>query len=382
MMNRISDKPANSGRQEFLDLVKAILIVAMLNNHLIIYGTENYSVSHPVFSFISCVVFSEIFGAQIFMFCMGIGMAYSRNGASPKRLSGRGVKLYAKAWWLNIVRGGALCFFLWLVSGDSAWFNGFLHAATVIDILHFAGLAFLLTALLVKIGLNDLSILAVGVVLSLAGSFIREIQIDSLLLNIILGQFVGTFGGVFDTGFPLFNWFIYVAGGLVFGSRLKRCTDVNRLLLSLFVPSVIIMAVYCAAALPGMTGIFASDNAFYFMTLLDAVFLTAAVFVMFYICYLIMLRLPAGLKKICGFISRNINRIYCAHWIIVLNLFGIILRRILGITLDLPVHIICLIAILLISCYAAYLMERKAERKTEPAQDAGMPGHRPKRTDL
>ena len=132
---------------------------------------------------------SYVFAAHGFMFAMGVGLIYTRNG-DPSSLFRRGIKLYLMGYLFNFVRYGIYLIIADAATGeiiDETW-----EALFAIGILHFAGLAFILTAILKALRLTDVHILVISVVLSAIGSFIPYLDTGNPILDYLVGHFVST----------------------------------------------------------------------------------------------------------------------------------------------------------------------------------------------
>jgi len=325
----------NGGRQPFLDVAKTLAVLCMVHLHLITYMLPDCSIAHPGLYLVANWFTGGVFAAPVFMFCMGIGMTYSRH-SQPEQILTRGLKLYKKAWVLNILRAAFLWMVLWLLTKRSEMLTHVVFFTTFIDILQFAAMAFFLTALLRRLKMNDLAILGVGVALSVAGSFLRNRDTGSFLLNFIFGHFVGITpaSGNFKTIFPLFNWYIIVAAGRVFGVLLRRCSQVRKWMLILLCTTAPLLILYNVLCLPSKSGIYGDITNYYYMDLPTAVYALTAVLFMLSVCFFICRVLPKKMRSCCQYISIRLNEIYCFHWIIILNLFYILGSTVLGLTLD------------------------------------------------
>ena len=151
-MSLFAKEKINKGRQLEIDALKAICIVCMIFIHVMedCVGSgamESTQVSQAMDK-IGVVV-----GAAAFMFCMGIGMRYARN-QSAKAYVIRGIAIITVGQMLNLLRNVLFNITAYWITNEQ-WFlaNSFLVIQA--DILSFAGLAFLLIALLRKLNLPD-----------------------------------------------------------------------------------------------------------------------------------------------------------------------------------------------------------------------------------
>ena len=352
-----SKEEINTGRQPFMDIAKAIAILFMVEIHLLMYAAEGIYDTHPVFSFISDIFTGGVFAAPVFMFCMGVGIAYSRSSKHPL-LAKRGLDLYIKSWLLNIARGTIAYLIAYFVTKEAEYLTGAVFFTTILDILQFAALAFFLMDLLKLLKLKEEIIFLISVAMSVAGSFLRYIELDNYPLSVAVGHFVGAEHENFEACFPLFNWFIFVAGGLLFGKIIRKCGNVKKLLGILFAISLPIMIVYNVIAIPRNIGIYSSELAYYYMTSVDAVYAFSAVFIMLFISYILADVMNDKVKTLCGTISRRINEIYCIHWVLILSVVVPVANWIFEISINIPVLLVLTVVIFVISYFLAGKLEK------------------------
>ena len=137
-----SDERVNTGRQMELDIAKGLSIIFMVFiNFLILVGDFNHSIS-----FIYNIVFADVLGgpcpAPIFMFCMGVGIVYSRHSQWDTMIK-RGCILYLTGILVNLFEY-VLPFF---TSGSllGRWDLYHIHGGLIFffcGVLIFAGLSF------------------------------------------------------------------------------------------------------------------------------------------------------------------------------------------------------------------------------------------------
>ena len=144
MPGLFSNEKINTGRQVELDIAKALSIIFMIFLHtvMVVSGFNN-SIS-PAYDFIIGNVLGRPCAAPVFMFCMGIGIVYSRHSQWDLMIK-RGVKLYFLGILVNVFEfflPGFVCGML-LGRWDIFPMAGGLLLFCV-DILAFAGLSFIL----------------------------------------------------------------------------------------------------------------------------------------------------------------------------------------------------------------------------------------------
>ena len=142
------------------------------------------------------------YAAVIFMFCMGVGIVYSRHSQWDVMIK-RGVKLFLLGILVNIFEFFIPHFVAGALLGKADLFpiaGGLLLFC--VDILIFAALAFILMGILKKFELLNKKAIILAVVMSLMGTFLSGTDFGVPVLNLFFGNFIGTKGGF--TSFPLF----------------------------------------------------------------------------------------------------------------------------------------------------------------------------------
>ena len=202
-MKYFSDKPVNTGRQPEIDMSKAFMILLMIMIHAF------QGVAPEAKGFLQTIMGygAGFFGAGSFMIFMGIGMRFSRHQGS-KNLVIRGIALLTISQLKNLLVACIPGQIAYRVSGSGLFFEMMLGAIQS-DILTFAGLAFLLMALLKKIRMRDEWILLLGVVMNflMVPAADAAISPENYWVNRILGMFIVTA----DALFPLCQHFVFAA---------------------------------------------------------------------------------------------------------------------------------------------------------------------------
>lgn len=325
-MAHFSELEINKGRQYEFDLVKALTIILMIWTHVY----ESFSTGfEPSLSFANAYWRGGIFGATTFMFCMGIGMVYTRS-STPHDYFKRGLHIF--------YTGLLLGFFRFTVAGiiSGRFFAAPKSAAYMVleigsDILLFAGLAFLLMAFLRKTGLRYRHILMISVALSLLSYFLEGVNSNNFFVNQAMGYF---WGNDSQSYFPLFNWFIFVAAGGCFGKMYLHLQDKNWFHRICFPVGLAVTVAYFLICFNADQNIFRQfDDELWLahrmlpdavMTILANVWLIS---LFFYIAKLI----PQKAIPTLTHPSKHINQYYCISWFwIYLVRFSISTNRMLN----------------------------------------------------
>jgi len=190
--------------------------------------------------------------------------------------------------------------------------------------MQLAGLAFLLMALLQKCGLKNWMIFAFAVLLSVCATFLEHIQTGCYAFDQLLGFFWGTDTESF---FPLFNWFIFIAGGKWFGSLYMRIADKNKFFLIAAPLGIICFALIWYLQKHTDCTLFNSFDENYYgfswIRLPDALSVLIMAPAVIGLFYLFSKILPSKTVDVLSYPSKHINQFYCVSWwwIMVVYLF-------------------------------------------------------------
>ena len=308
----------NPGRQLELDVSKVFAILYMVIVH--VYeemSAVNYWVM-PDSVFRGIIEFAGgPLAAPVFMFAMGVGMVYTRH-RSPKAFAVRGLKLLAAAYILNVVRM-TIPFLIAKLSGDSWGHWTIVDTIGLVDILQFAGVSFLLVALLSRWKVGKYGIVAVALLLQGLGTLLlHSFHGLSQVAQYAVGLFFRTNPNVC---FPLSLWFVYPAFGILFGEYLQTVGDKKRMYGRIGIVSVAGLAALTA----GMkymgwdpVNVFAlSRDSYYIQHFAGTVWTMFVVGIQLFICYRISLHLAGSALKLTGFVSRRVNTIYLIQWVLI-----------------------------------------------------------------
>lgn len=310
--NLFSNEKVNKGRQVELDIAKALAIIFMIFLHTIFVVTGYNANLSPTYSFLFMNVLGRPYAAVVFMFCMGVGVVYSRHSQWDTMIK-RGIKLYLLGIMVNLFE-----FFIphYVSKALSVNPNPFDIAGGLmlfcVDILAFAGLAFILMGILKKFEVSNKKLIIIAVVMSILGTLLKGIDFDNNLVNLFFANFIGCKGGF--TAFPLFNWFIFPIAGYIWGQYFIRAKD-KREFFKFWPILLVVCLVYFFVSTKYWGGIFSEDvHFYYFMNTLDALFCIINAHAVIGLCYWVVKFLPDAIIKAFSILSSNINRIYVAQW--------------------------------------------------------------------
>lgn len=350
-----SKEEVNTGRQWSFDFAKFIAIVGMVLVHTFIYIWDEDGLEQG-FQYRLNNIYGGVLAAPVFMFAMGVGVAYSRR-TDGRTMFLRGIKLFVAGYLLNAVR----CLpqlLLWKAGYGEQHYDWFVEEINLFDILPFAGIAFMLFALLRWMKASPTVILLVGLALSVFGTFVRSIDMGSTALNMLCYPFIGIHVGEIWSSFPLANWFIFVAAGYWFGKLIRRCNDMDNLF-ALLVPATGFIFTVCMIYLTTHeTGMFSdiNDDYFYYLTPFDSFVCIMGAILVAGIGHFLMPHEPQVIQQEVKQVSSDVTRIYLIHWVFVCYLVGGIMDGVFDLY---PSNILLLLVGLAILVVSAWLARRE-----------------------
>lgn len=316
-------EPCNTGRQFELDVFRFILIYRLAIVHVFVDGTPPAALDVLGIPYYFDSIVGGVIGPTRFMIIMGMGLAYTRHG-SPKEVFRRGIRIGIIGFLLNICRYLIPSLIGYGISGDTAkYLNPLPYLFFGNDILQFASLAMIFMSLLLYLKLNPPKIMAVSLALNLVGTFFRSVDLHNNVLNVIFGHIIGVENTLEDpyiySDFPLLIWFIFYAFGYIFGYYYQRLKDKKKFYNIVSPVCIVIAAAFCLWEIHGKFGMMMGEgaNVFYHMNTVEAfICIIAFIGTLMFSFYLAKI-IPEKLKKPIESVSRNVNSIYCIHWVLV-----------------------------------------------------------------
>lgn len=316
-------EPCNTGRQFELDVFRFILIYRLAVVHVFVDGSPPEALDVLGIPYYFDSVVGGVIGPTRFMIVMGIGLVFTRHG-SPKEVFQRGIKIGIIGFILNICRYLIPSLVGYAISGDTEkYLTPLPYLFFGNDILQFASLAMMLMALLLYFKLTPGKIFCVSLVLSVIGTFFRSLDLHNNVLNVIMGHIIGIETESGDpyiySDFPLLIWFIFYAFGYIFGYYYQRLKDKKKFY-NIVSPICLILSIsFCLWEIHGGFGMMMGEgaNVFYHMTTPEAIICILACVGFLIIPFYLAKIIPEKLKKPIEYVSRNVNSVYCIHWVLV-----------------------------------------------------------------
>lgn len=314
----LSDKNINSGRQFEADAVKFFAIPFMVCIHFYEqFGSFDHEVKVPGTLFRNVIEFAGgPLAAPVFMFSMGIGMIYTRHD-SPQDFIKRGGKLLLIGYLLNFFRQ-TLPQLIGLAMGIGTELD-IIGGLLCVDILPFAGMAFLTVGIMKKWKLSAIQICETAFLMQAAGIWSTRIHLKPGVVQNLLGLIVPT--GKW-TSFPLTLWLVYPALGMIFGEAMMKCTDKDKMYRKLMICSAVFFSAFTAGLLYigyDIRNIYAlCGDSYYHHSIIAALWITPIIISALGTCYYIFGK--AENTRIGSFIrycSVNLNTIYIIQWLVI-----------------------------------------------------------------
>lgn len=340
-----SKNEINTGRQLELDVAKAFAVIFMITVHVFDHITDMHGNVFPkIVEFFGCAP-----AAGVFMFAMGVGMVYTRHD-SPKEFAMRGIKLMLIGYVLNFFRETLLILIGRVFSIENSYEDKSLFSTLMtVDILQFAGMAFLITALLKKLNAKPWQILVVATFLHAIGNLCVGIFDNTPeTVQYPLGVLLFTNK---ETAFPAFQWYIYPAIGICFGKLLMHITDKDRFycrMAAISAATLFCVTVGCIRADVNITNMFMTED-YYSQSLLTTLWCMSIVCLCIPIYYDVSKLIKGRVITSVKYISKNVNTIYILQWLVITYTIGImellqigVFHVILGIPISIAIMVVCI----------------------------------------
>lgn len=328
----LSPLPCNTGRQTELDIGKAFPILCLAFVHCTIECCSDEQLLTGIPYLFDSVIGGPM-SAPMFLFCMGATVHYTREHG-PKKLAQRGLKLILLGFVLNLCRFLIPYLIGYALTRDAEQFLVPLpYRIFGNDVLQFAGVAFLILALLIRWKVPKWAMLSGSLVLSLVGTFLRGTDLGNDILNIAGGWFLGTVNEADQiiSDFPVLNWLIIPISGYCFGWLLQRVQDKRRFYLRVSPALLALAAVGFYFGIRYEVGMFGEgQNAYYHLYTHDALLCLALTLGLLGVWAALARVLPKPILRFFAYTSRNITAFYCIHWVFVRLITNVILYAATG----------------------------------------------------
>lgn len=311
-MNILEKKIVNSGRQIELDIAKGLAILFMIAVHI------QSELGNPSISTTKIGGIVDFFGtipaAPVFMFLLGTGIVFSKK-SEPKILMKRGIKIIGLGYLLNIIRT-IIVFLPSLLFGDiSSYTNELIVSLVNIDILQFAGLAFIFFGLVKKLNLKSNHMVILVIIISFLNYMLLELQTENYIIAAITGLF---WGSNELASFPFTTWIFYPVAGFYFGEILMRQENKAVFYKKVFFSFATLLCLLIVISYKfSISSGLMTEVSYYHHTLFSNVLFTSFVLVWISVLFYIKRFIPVLVQNVLKRWSLNVNSIYIIHWIII-----------------------------------------------------------------
>ena len=350
MIPFLKKEEINTFRLYNLDLIKAISIVLMIFCHCVLILGVNHTGygSYLIYYFCTVVMTDFFISAHALVFAMGVGIVFTKNNSSADYIK-RGITLFLLGYIMTF-----FSFHIYTIT--KAVLIGKFNPSMLVslfdpDVFEFAGLALILTGIFKKLKLNEIHIFIISIVMSIAGSYFVLIDTCNTVGNILLGHFITT--NLDKSCFPLLNWYIFVAFGMVFGMIFRRVENIDLFYKRLLVISGVASLVYIALTVRFGILFLTKEGLYFSVCTVDAFGLLSIDLCALSAFYFIIKKIGVSMFSISIEISKNMTVIYFFHWCIIgfmYNVFGYFLGY------KFPYYIVCLLGIA--SIYSSFYFGR------------------------
>lgn len=309
----------NTGRQTAADVAKTICLFFMVQVHLTEELAARFETSQGTFLWFMESFLLPLFGASVFMFCMGIGFGYSKK-TTPKQFIQRGVIIFILAYVLNFAR--TIPHFIDKFLFDITDWESLMIGCFEVDIMQFAGLTMICFGLMKRMKIRPAMMFLIGALSLVVANLIPKFSTGIGFLDLILGtiipnQYLDESSDVYSC-FPLLSYLIFPTAGYFFSFVIKRAKKLNEFYLTWGLVCAAITTVFMLTCSSKEGEILSgTDEAYYHMAIISGFALVFSAILFLAVCHFLSVIFPKFLITSFGRISGEINSIYCIHWVLV-----------------------------------------------------------------
>ena len=233
-----SIRSTGSERNYTFDLVRGYAVIFMIAVHVLgVYSTVD--VYSSGFGYIVDFLGSPP-AAPVFMFTMGVFFILSSKTESLKAGVMRGVKLFALSYVFSFIRSDVLLILESIYTGSFEHLQQSMVTLIEVDILQFAGLAYILMSLIREYVKKPIGWISAAVVIMFASPFLWGITSGIAPIDWMLNYLWGSGA---ETYFPVFGWLFYPLMGMAFGVIYKASHNKSELFQKILEPSILMIAI-------------------------------------------------------------------------------------------------------------------------------------------
>lgn len=295
-----------------IDFIKAFCILAMILVHCY---EEFYDGDGSGTSSLFVDIFNVIIGASSFMFCMGFTMDLKKEKSGEVCLQRGGILLLV-GLLLNFIRSPLVLCTHFFTDDPVIVFQSMIDVLAV-DILPFAGMAFLLMGVLKKCKLNPWGIFIVSLAISGIGTALRYTDTGHPIVNALLAFFIGSNA---ESYFPLCHWFVFFAAGNLYRTYYMKIEDKKAYYAKALPIAAVISGVFIYLASNEIGPFQCLGEELYYYTWMnpcDAIGCIACIITYMGTMWLLSLLVEKLQPKFrpLSYLAENLTTLYFIHWI-------------------------------------------------------------------
>ena len=255
------------------------------------------------------VVLGGSFSAPVFIFCMGISFAYSKNSSAGDMFR-RALKTAGIVLLFEIARTALPGLLQWVISGDPECIE-YVDLFFSVDIIQFVTMAMLVIALFKKLNLKPYVMVIIAAICSVIGQALQWVTTGSYVGDVLVGFLWHSREYAY---FPLLNWLIIPVCGYAFSSIWQRLKD-KESFFRLVTPISWIISIAYFGSMVFLGEYYLSGWEYYGLGILDAAFSLIVCFAMIGLGYYLN-KLGGRISNWLSSIGNRVTSIYCIHWTI------------------------------------------------------------------
>ena len=338
------------------DVARAFAVIVMVAVHteFAVYNYEN-EVFATFFDYLG-----SPFAAPVFMFILGANIFMSSKN-SPKQLLARGISIFATSVVFNIICHALPFFILDFNNHTTNYAENALHWVFAVDILTFAGLAFMFFALVRKYNLNKYILAAIGIFCSVLNIVLtRNFPVD-FDEHTVLSAITGLFYNSSITGyFSFLSWIIFPIAGYIFVQILDKVEHKNDFYMKvggISILAYLAMVVVSYKWFPQLPFIeFTEEYAYYQMHPFNAIGTVFFCVGWISIIYFAAKALPEVLNRHIARWNKNLTTIYLIQWFLINYCFVLASNN--TFLVNEWQFILCFVAVIIASDILAFLYKK------------------------
>jgi len=293
-----------------LDFARGMAVIFMVFVHVLsTYASE--SVQYSPFGYIIDFLGGPP-AAPVFMFAMGIFFVLSSRSQSMFKGILKGFMLLLVGIVLSFLRYDILTIFTEGFNTVNISSTGNIIAFWEVDILQFAGCAYILMSIIKRLFNKPIYWLLIGTVVMIISPYIWGIESNIGIINWIFNYIWGYTDLVY---FPLFGWLYYPLIGMVFGVMIKSSKDIDKLFRSLIKPGLVLLLI---GSIITATNFDFHIGDYFHSGQGSMIWIMGFVLIWLWLISKIVNKAPnSKVVNIVNYFGKNTTSIYIIHWLLV-----------------------------------------------------------------